>query len=342
MKAFMLAAAVAIALMPGCRRAPKSLRVGYSATLPNAAVIIGVADGNFSRAGGVPIRASVYPAGPATIEALLHRDIDIAYVGPVAAVSAFTRSKGRYVVIAGAAANGAALVAAPTSPARTSSDLRDARVATPHAGSTQDVAARFHFGDLGFTSYEHGGNFKIVPTPNNEMLNQFAAGDIDAAWTVEPWVTQLIEQGGARLILDEADLWATAASTGIHPTSMVVARKTLIKSHPEIVTDFLRLHAGEIRWINENPKRAQQIFESAMARLTRRPFAPGVMARAWDRVHFSTDVLAQGIVRCADQAFRVGFMGGDPLELEELIDEGPLKRATVAAVNSGTTGRPPS
>jgi NitT/TauT family transport system substrate-binding protein len=321
-------AAVCLIAASACQRQPRWLRVGYSPDLAHAAVVVGMASGRISRAGGIPVRASVYPSGPAAMEALLLHDVDVAYVDPVAAVAAYSRSKGRFVIVAGAASGGAALVASKAFKVKTAAELRDARVGTPQMASSQDVSARFYFGELGFTTYEHGGNFKIEPTPNTELMAQFASGGLDAAWTVEPWATQLVEQAGANRILDEAQIWAVPPATAAYQSAVVMIRKSLLRQCPKAVEEFLRLHARETEWINAHPAEAQQIFQTAVERMTHRAFGRGVIARAWPRVTLSTEVLSQSIQSYGDRAFRVGFIRGQERELENLIDLAPLKRAT--------------
>ncbi len=312
-------AVVASFAATGCRRHMKTLRVAYSPNLPHAAALVGVASGRFTKAAGVAIQTSVYNAGPAEIEALLYHDIDIAYVGPVPALAAYARSKGRCQIVAGAAEGGAALVAAKLSAAQSPKDLHSMRVATPQAGNTQDVAARSYFGELGFTSYEHGGNFRITPAANADLLSMFQSGAVQAAWTVEPWATQLIDEAGGTRLLDESTLWAVAPATGSYPTAVLIARESLIKDHPEVLDAFLRLHAETTAWMNENPVEAQRIAESAISRLTHRSFAPGVIARAWARMNFSTEVSRDGLERNADNAARVGFLSAEPVEMDKLI-----------------------
>lgn len=303
----------------GCRREMKVLRVAYSPNLTHAAAVIGVASGRFARVGRVQVQTSVYNAGPAAIEAVLFRDIDIAYVGPVPALAAFSRSNGGVQVVAGAAEGGAALIASKQSGAQTPQDLKSARVATPQAGNSQDVAARGYFGELGFTSYEHGGDFRVTATANADLLSMFQSGLLQAAWTVEPWASQLVEEAGGGMLLDEATLWGVASATGPYPTAVIIARKSLIKDHPEVLDAFLRLHAETTDWMNKNPKEALEIAEAAISRITHRSFAPGVFKRAWPRIHFSTDVPRAGLERNAENAARVGFLSAEPLEMEKLI-----------------------
>ena len=44
----------------------------------------------------------------------------------------------------------------------------------------------------GFKVTQLGGDVQVIPTDNPDQLNLFQRGDIDAVWTVEPWVSRLV------------------------------------------------------------------------------------------------------------------------------------------------------
>ena len=48
---------------------------------------------------------------------------------------------------------------------------------------------------------------RILPQENSLTLTTFQSGDIDGAWVPEPWATRLVEEGGGKILVDEADLW---------------------------------------------------------------------------------------------------------------------------------------
>src|SRR5689334_15136565 len=87
--------------------------VGYFANLTHAQAVLGVASGAFERAvAPLKLETKLFNAGPSLIEALFAGEIDIGYVGPGPALSAYERSAGKgIVVVGGAAANGVVIVA---------------------------------------------------------------------------------------------------------------------------------------------------------------------------------------------------------------------------------------
>src|SRR5688572_2552370 len=98
----------------GASPAPlKELRIGYFANLTHAQAVLGIASGEFQQAvGSTKVSTKVFNAGPSLIEALFAGEIDIGYVGPGPALSAFAKSRGDGIrIISGAAANGVVIVA---------------------------------------------------------------------------------------------------------------------------------------------------------------------------------------------------------------------------------------
>ncbi len=100
-----------LTLLLGCRKEP-TVRIGYFANLTHAQAVLGVSSGDFAKAvAPTKLSSRVFNAGPALMEALLAGQIDIGYVGPGPAITAYGRSPGDIRVIAGASANGVLIVA---------------------------------------------------------------------------------------------------------------------------------------------------------------------------------------------------------------------------------------
>src|SRR5262245_8008586 len=132
------------ALVLGCDKsdtkstAPlKELRLGYFANATHAQAVLGVDSGDFARAiSPAELKTKVFNAGPSLIEALFAEEVDIGYVGPGPALSAYARSHGEGArVISGVAANGVVIVARKDSGINSTRDLLGKRLATPQKGN---------------------------------------------------------------------------------------------------------------------------------------------------------------------------------------------------------------
>src|SRR5215211_2570743 len=208
---------------------PVELRLGYYPNVTHAQAIVGVDQGIFAKALGSDVKLSTktFNAGPAAVEALFSDAIDITYIGPGPATNAYAKSKGAAVrVIAGSAANGAALVVKPG--ITSVEQLRGKKVATPQLGNTQDIALRYYLKEKGLkTDKDGGGDVAIVPQENAQTLETFTSGAIDGAWVPEPWAYRLQEAGG-KVLVDERDLWPDKKFVTTH----IVVRTKFLKEHP--------------------------------------------------------------------------------------------------------------
>ncbi|HVQ18279.1 MAG TPA: ABC transporter substrate-binding protein, partial [Actinomycetes bacterium] len=186
-----------------------NLRLGFFPNVTHAPAMVGLQKGFFKEhldPLDVKVTPTVFNAGPDAVTALFGDSLDIAYVGPNPTINAWVQSQGDAIkVISGAASAGASLVVNPdiTSPA----DLAGKTIVTPQLGNTQDVALRYWLKQQGYqTDLNEGGDVSVKPLSNSEGLAAYSAGEVDGAWVPEPWAT-LYEQQGAKVLVDERDLW---------------------------------------------------------------------------------------------------------------------------------------
>ena len=70
------------------------------------------------------------------------------------------------------------------------------------------MALRAWLGKQGYkTSTDGSGDVAINPTENAQTLKLFQDGKLDGAWLPEPWASRLVLQAGAKVLVDEKDLW---------------------------------------------------------------------------------------------------------------------------------------
>ena len=262
------------------------LRLGYFANVTHAPALVGLEEGLFADAlGDVDVTTQVFNAGPAAIEALSAGAIDATYIGPNPSINTFIQSAGESArIVAGAATGGAALVVRDgiDSP----DDLEGTTLATPQLGNTQDVALRSWLADEGFeTDTTGGGDVSITPTENAQTLTLFQQGGVDGAWLPEPWVSRLILDAGAHVLVDEADLW----DDGEFPTTVLLVRADFLEEHPTVVEHLLEGHIAAVQWIADNPDEAGAVINGALEAETGKPLADAVIERALEHVTFSAD-----------------------------------------------------
>lgn len=262
------------------------VRLGYFANVTHAPALIGLQEGIFEEElGDTRLSTQIFNAGPAAVEALSAGAIDATYIGPNPSINTFLQSGGQSArIVAGAATGGAALVVRDG--IDSAADLAGTTIATPQLGNTQDVALRSWLADEGYeTDTTGGGDVSITPTENAQTLTLFLQGGLDGAWVPEPWVSRLIVDAGAHVLVDEADLWPD----GAFPTTVLLVRAEFLADHPETVEALLRGHVGALAWLADNPGAASAEINAKLAADTGKPLDDDVIERALQHVTFSAD-----------------------------------------------------
>jgi NitT/TauT family transport system substrate-binding protein len=279
------------------------LRLGYFATITHAAAIVGVSRGFIAQElGATRLDTQIFDAGPATVEALFSGDLNAAYVGPSPAINAFARSDGKAIrIIAGATSGGAQLVVRPG--ITTAQDLRGKTLASPELGNTQDVALRAWLTQQGLrNSIQGGGDVTITPTKNADTLLLVKAGKLDGAWVPEPWTSRLVLEVGAKVLVDERDLWPG----GQFATTNLIVRTEFLERHPQTVEALLRGHVEAVQWSTQHPAEAKIVVANSINALTGKPLAPEVLDRAWHNLTITDDPIAASLHRSAENAVTAG------------------------------------
>lgn len=279
------------------------LRLGYFANVTHAPALVGLEEGLIEEAlGDTTLSTQVFNAGPAAIEALSAGAIDATYIGPNPAINTFVASGGQSArIVAGAASGGAALVVQPG--IENADDLEGTNLATPQLGNTQDVALRTWLADEGYeTSTTGGGDVTISPTENAQTLTLFQAGDLDGAWLPEPWVSRLVVDAGAEVLVDEADLW----EDGEFPTTVLLVRADFLAEHPETVRALVAGHAASVAWLDENADAAADVINARLTADAGKGLSDAVIDRALEHVEFTVDPHADTFEQLLEDGVNAG------------------------------------
>ena len=295
--------------------AQQVVRVGV---FPNVTHAQGLVAANMSREGkgwfesrlGVPVKIEwmVYNAGPSAMEGIFTRAIDFTYVGPSPVVNAYAKANGNEVrVLSGAMRGGEALVIkgdAITKP----EDFRGKTIATPQLGNTQDVECRAWLIAHGIKVTLVGGDARVLPTANPDILPLFQQGKIDAAWTVEPWVTRLLNEAGGKIFFADKDAL----------TTVLAGREGFLKDNPALAAKFLAAHNELTAWVLANPEEAQKRVRDEISAITHKEIAQTLITESWTRLVFSNEISAAPFETFLKQAHEVGFVRTEA-NLDKLI-----------------------
>ncbi len=306
------------AFLAGCNRdeAGKDggqpvLRVGFFPNITHAPALVGYhetqtkgAAGWFETRTGVKIEWYAFNAGPGAIEALFTGTVDMTYVGPNPVINGYTRARGMDIrVLSGAARGGAALVVRKDSPLKSAANFRGIKIGTPQLGGTQDVAARAWLIAGGLTITQRGGDADVIPTANPDQLDLFMRGDLDAVWTVEPWVSRLEMDAGAQILVQQKDELTTVIAT---------SNRTLERKD-ELVKKFIAAHSELTAKITAEPAWAKESVSAALKKATGRPIPAALLDHAWPRLTFTTEVQPADFARFQRDAKAAGLL---PMEVD--------------------------
>lgn len=303
----------------GRRETGKVVRVGYFPNITHAQVLVGVARGTFQERLGPETRVEfkVLNAGPSAIEALFAGELDLVYIGPNPAVNGYVRSGGQALrIVAGGASGGASLVVRGNLPITRPADFRGRRIASPQLGNTQDVALRWWLKEQGLGLKGEGGDVEVIPVKNPDQLALFLKQEIDAAWTVEPWVSRLVREGGGRVFLDERELWPE----GKFVTTILVASSRFLREEPGLLKKWLQAHVELALWIQGNPAAARELVNRELERLTGKPLSREVLEDSFSRLEITYDPVRESLFSSADRAYELGFLGRERPDLSAIYD----------------------
>lgn len=278
------------AAAPAAASPATELKLGYFGNITHAPALVGVNKGFIAEdLGGTKLSTQVFNAGPAAIEALNAGAIDAAYIGPNPAINSYVKSKGESIsIIAGAASGGAQLVVKPE--IASAADLVGKKLATPQLGGTQDVALRAWLGKQGYkTSPDGSGDVAINPTENAQTLKLFQDGKLDGAWLPEPWASRLVLQAGAKVLVDEQDLW----ERGEFSTTVLIVNKKFAAEHPDTVKALLKGHTASVDWLNAAPAAEKAtVLNAALKESAGAALPSDVIDRSLKNIVFTVDPLA--------------------------------------------------
>jgi NitT/TauT family transport system substrate-binding protein len=308
----------ALAFGPGAVAQPVTLRVGH---FPNITHVQALVAHGLSRQGrgwfeqrlgpGVKIEWFVYNAGPSAMEAIFADSIDLTYVGPSPAINAYAKARGEDVrIIAGAVDGGAALVVQPGSGLSRAADFRGKKLGTPQLGNTQDVAARAWLAAGGLKVTLTGGDVQVIPTANPDQLGLFQRHELDAVWTVEPWVSRLELEAGGKVLVEETEA----------VTTVLVASAKLLRQQRDLARRFAAAHDELTDWVRGHPEEAQAAVRAELAAETRSDIKPALIAHAWARIVLTHDVSRNALDRFVANATAAGFLRSAP-DLSRLVEK---------------------
>jgi len=305
---------------------PVTLRLGYFPNVTHASALVGVGGGIFAKALGknVTLQLKTFNSGTDELAAIQAGALDAAYIGPNPTITAWTQLDKGVKVVSGAASGGAYFVVKPN--ITSAADLKGKTLATPQLGNTQDVALRNWLKSKGLdTDTSGGGDVKIIPQDNATSLAQFEAGNIQGAWVPEPWATRLVNEGGGKILVDEATLWPG----GKYVTTQLIVTTDFLKAHADVVQKLVNGQVAANDFIKTNTAQAEQYVSDGIKQITGKPLDGNLVIASFAHIDFTNDPIASSLVKDNTTQKQFGFPAAT--SLKGLYDLSFLNKALAAA-----------
>jgi NitT/TauT family transport system substrate-binding protein len=142
----------------------------------------------------------------------------------------------------------------------------------------------------------------VTNLDNAQALDAFKKGDVQAAWAPEPWSSRLVLEAGAKVLLDEKELWPD----GKFPTTVLVARTAFLRDHPQTVQALLRGLVAAVDYASTNTADAQAAVNKQLKTVTGKSLGDNVIQRAWTGIALTFDPLANRFPQLAKDSVTAG------------------------------------
>lgn len=250
---------------------------------------------------GVGIQWFTYNAGPSAMEAMFAGSLDVTYVGQGPALNAYLKSEGAEIrIISGAATGGAALVVRPDGGIKSPAAFRGKTIATPQFGNTQDISCRAWLKTNGFKVTQTGGDIRVLPVANPDQLGMFQQKQVDAVWTVEPWVTRLLRKANGQIFYDDKDVL----------TTWLASSAKFLNQHRELAKKIAQANVELTVWLQSHPEEAQKLLVQELEAETKSKVEPESVSEAWKRIRFTSEVSPQLVMKAVADGQAAGFIKG--------------------------------
>jgi taurine transport system substrate-binding protein len=260
--AILLSAAVVLTVLSGCSKKRES---GKSADLPSKVTIgvqqgvipnaIAIPEGWLTEALGVEVDIVYFDAGRDVIAAMESGSIDIGQVGaPPAALAATRGIPCQVFYVQGIIGEAVSLIVRGNLGIRDAQGLIGRKIAVTFTSTA-------HYDLMNYLKINNvnPSDVDIINMNTSEILAAFMQGDIDGAYTWDPNLTQMKNNGGVMLTSSRE-----MADRGYASMDVDIVRTEFAERYPDLVSAYVRTMDRAVALYRSDPKKAGE----AMARFT--------------------------------------------------------------------------
>ncbi|MFI9510343.1 ABC transporter substrate-binding protein [Nocardia sp. NPDC052566] len=221
------------------------VRISSPANVSNVPLHIAMENGYFAQE-GLDIAADVDLGAGSTIESVIGGQVDMAWTNVVSALNAYGKGlRIRLVAVTDLGVDGAQQLLVPKdSPARELKDLVGKKVAVLSPNTICIVSIRAALKALGLPQ----DSIAFTPVAPPEHATVLSSGEVAGTCTSDPFRTLMIEELGARPVLD-----ATAGELAGHLVGGYVVSDRFAAANPGVLAGFQRALVKAAKFANADP-----------------------------------------------------------------------------------------
>jgi NitT/TauT family transport system substrate-binding protein len=289
---------------------PATIRVGATPIADVAPLYLGVKQGFFKQE-KLTIEPEPADVGVAVVAAVVRGSDDVGFGNTTTLTIAASKNLPLQIIAPGAQA-----AARPTRDQAWDAVLvkKGSSITSPSdlEGKTVSVNTLQNIGPLAInTALRRRGvdyrKVRYIEVPFTEANVALEAGRVDAAWVIEPYLSQGLDHGSRPLLYPYEE---TASSL---PVAAYYANKRFIGKHPDVVDRFVRAIDRSLEYAQSHPDEVRRIVPTYTK-------IPAATAQKMKLAQWRSSLSRPAIERMARLAKEYGYLKKEP-DIDELIRE---------------------
>jgi NitT/TauT family transport system substrate-binding protein len=231
-----------------------TIRVAMIAIEPTCLIYYAKENGYFEKA-GINVEITENPSSPAVAAAVVSGTYDIGYATMSTLAEAHVKGLPFVMIAAAGLIVPDLVIGGIMTPAN--STIRTAKDCNGKTFGTSGLNTQSEYAPRAWVD-KHGGDsstIKFIEIPFPQTVDALAAGRIDAAYLVEPFITIGTRRNLIRMLASGDDAIAPT-----YLASAWYASSVWTKAHPELVSRFAAAIGQAARWANANPTKVVPII----------------------------------------------------------------------------------
>lgn len=266
---------------------------------------------------GISVEYAEFATGPLVIEAFSASSIDFGISAAQPAVLAKANNSDlKFIGTYKTTEEGNALITRDASGIKSLQDLKGKKIGYSAGTTLHNLILRIlDEADLKETDVE------LINLPVSDQLTALKSGNIDGVMIWEPYITQILSEGGFTILRDGTGLLTEVCG--------FLVKASFIEQHSDIAVRYLKVIDQAERWIQENPEEAIQIISKTSGQT---PEEVKALFDKSDTSIYITDTKIKGINETAEYLYDNKFTDR-LIDANEIVDLTIQQKAELIGTN---------